>query len=440
MRPLDSCQLCFQKSKSDFVEIYRNKFQSLRNISLKQELVDNVLKRYEIVMERGFGGSLTFHTRNENRQEVVDLLNGIGIPVHSLLDHISQFLMIYNSTRREKLGETAFVEIPAEGSWSTMNPATRKWDFLQVYRSEVSGANVKIHSILKQEYKGTKFYRVMGSKQKASVVAIEHLAAYNMMADQFEDRTAFWIEKPGGIAVISRTYLKNIPSDFFGTMVRLRPTESHIEGFLTFDNDDFPLVQKLLSLIRINLVMQSDVKIVQTRSTPRKITLLYLDSLAKERIELIVKVLKYLGGVVERSDNNISVTGKKKKIVLSFCDSPKSSIESGEMFISTEALEEPGRLEEVLGVIQATCGLNKGFLDFLIASNWPVINQKDLTFIIDAAVDFYKKDPEKAKQIILQNHDAMKNWYRDVISGKIRVEQDISLIIGKILKLILKTD
>jgi hypothetical protein len=263
---------------------------------------------------------------------------------------------------------------------------------------------------------------------------MEKRAAYNIMATIAEPITVYW--KTDGTnehGFIENKQLTNIPDEIFNILRRLGTTDKRIPEMLIFDNDDFDLVKTVLWCIKINLIKSSET--IAPLSDKGSETPIIIEGLEKERLQVLLDIIKEIGGKIEIEKDHFTISGKRGSVKLTFVENDKSVQDGIEIRISVSAFEDPSRFTEILHMIKKRLGLLDLPLESMVSQHWPIITDSDLQYVVQSAISWWTNNPILASNIISEKNkfSKVREWYSKIKEGKIRSNLD-SITLGKIIK------
>ena len=434
MDPLEFCDLCFQKGKPILCETYKNTFTKISPLHFShQTKLDRLLNRLD-VRPRLIDRRWTCVLDSQKRREFLDSLWGINVTVHTLDDHVKVLTKLYRPEIR-KLGDLHQVELPSRDSWEEFNPKSRTWDALKVNTNkEKFTAKAHLGNILKcTSFEGTSYFRTNLNDGVSVLVPVEKRAAYNIMCTIAEPIVIHWKTDPAcERGFIENNQLSNIPDEIFNLLKRLGSTDKRIPEMLIFENGDFELVKTVLGCIKIDLAKSSE---TVTLSNKKSDVPIVLEEIEQERLQVLLDIVKEMGGTIETQKDNLTILGKRGAVKLSFVESDKSIQEGNEIKISISALEEPSRFAEILFMTKKRLGLLDVPLESMISQHWPIITDSDLQYVVQSAISWYASNPVLASTIIGEDQKLgkVKEWHSKIKEGKVRSNLD-TITLGKIIK------
>ena len=202
---------------------------------------------------------------------------------------------------------------------------------------------------------------------------------------------------------------------------------------LLFDDDDFDLVKKILGCIKIDLIKSSET--IATLSEKKSEMHITIERLEKERLRVLIDIIKEMGGKIESEKEHFTISGKRGAVKLTFVENNKSIQDGIEIRISVSALEDPSRFTEILYMIKKRLGLLDLPLESMISQHWPIITDVDLQYVIQSAISWWTNNSILASNIIgkKDKFSKVKEWYSKIKEGKIRSNLD-TITLGKIIK------
>ncbi|MDE1727398.1 MAG: hypothetical protein KGH89_09085 [Thaumarchaeota archaeon] len=433
--PVEFCDLCFRRTKPILCEVYKNTFTKITSIHFSQQAkLDRVLNKFQItprIVDRRWTCVMDASTR----KDFLDSLWGIGVSVHTLDDHVKVLTQLYKPEIR-KLGEPATVEFPSMDSWEEFDPATRTWVQIKLNNeNEKITAKVNLGNIIKCiGVEETSYYRVNKKDDSVVLVPIEKRAAYNIMCTIAKPTMASWktddLEKQ---VFIELKELSNIPDEIFSFLNRLGSKDKRVPNTLVFENDDIELVRTALSCIKVNL--ENSPEIVDAQSDINSGNLILIKKITKERLSVLLDIIKAMGGAIEIKEDHLTVSGKRGSVKLTFSDDDKSTHDGSTANVSVSALEDPPRFSEILSMIKKRLGLLDVPLESMLSRYWPILTDYDLKYVVQSAISWYSSNPILAVEIISEHNklDKIKEWNTKIKEGKIRSSLD-TITLGKIIK------
>jgi hypothetical protein len=263
---------------------------------------------------------------------------------------------------------------------------------------------------------------------------MEKRAALNIMSTIAEPMEIYWkTDVTGEHGFIEIKQLANIPDEIFNIMQRLRTRNKRMSEMLIFENDDYELVRATLGLIKIDLVKASEM--VRVLSDKTSDVPVLNEDVEKERLQILLHIIKEMGGTVEIKKENLVISGKHGMVNLTFADSDKSTQDGSSITVSISALEEPSRFVQILSMIKKRLGLLDLPLENMVSQHWPIITDSDLQYVVQSAISWYSSNPVLASNIISGDNkfDKVKQWFTNIKEGKIRSNLD-TITLGKIIK------
>ncbi|MGI0070185.1 MAG: hypothetical protein ACREAN_08030, partial [Nitrosopumilaceae archaeon] len=296
-------------------------------------------------------------------------------------------------------------------------------------------AKVSLGNILQcSTLEGSSYFRTNLDGKIPVLVPIEKRAALNIMSTIAEHMEIYWkTDGTGEHGLIEIKQLANIPDEIFNIMQRLGTRNKRMSEMLIFENDDYELVKTTLGLIKINLVKSSEtVRVLSDKTSDVSVL---SEDVEKERLQVLLYIIKEMGGTVETKKENLVISGKHGMVNLTFADSDKSTQDGTAITVSTSALEEPSRFVQILYMIKKRLGLLDLPLENMTSQHWPIITDSDLQYVVQSAISWYSSNPVLASNIISGNNkfDKVKEWFTKIKEGKIRSNLD-TITLGKIIK------
>src|SRR5690242_6679142 len=237
LEPLEFCDLCFQRGKTNLCETYKNTFTKISPLHFTQQTrLDKILNRLEVrprLVERRW----TCVIDSSKRSEFLDSLYGISVTMHTLDDHVKVLTKLYKPESRN-LGAKEEFELPSPESWEEFNPKSRDWDMIKVNTKNTKFfAKINLGNILKHSsFEGTSYYRAYLNNDTPVLAPMEKRGAYNMMATISEQTTMQWKTDATNVhGFLENKSLANIPDEIFNVLKRLGTTNKKIPDMLIFD-------------------------------------------------------------------------------------------------------------------------------------------------------------------------------------------------------------
>lgn len=435
MEPLEFCDLCFHRGKTNLCETYKNTFTKISPLHFSQQSrLDKILNRLEIrpqLIDRRW----TCIVDSAKRKEFLDSLWGINITLHTLDDHVKVLLKFYKPEVR-RLGESEQVVLPSLESWEAFNPKSRNWDIVKVNKNnEKFTAKVNLGNILKHtSFEKIGYFRTYLNDGSPVLAPMEKRGAFNIMTTIAEPIVAQW--KTDGTnehGFVENKQLLNIPDEIFNILLRLGTTDKRIPETLIFENEDYELVKSILKCIKIDLIKSSE---TVTSSYDKKSEMpIIIERLEKERLQVLLDIIKEIGGKIENEKAHFIISGKRGSVNLTFVENDKSIQDGIAVRISVSALEDPPRLTEVLYMIKKRLGLLDLPLESMLSQHWPIITDSDLQYVLQSAISWWTSNQILAANIISEKNkfNKVKQWYSNIKEGKIRSNLD-TITLGKIVK------
>lgn len=435
LEPLEFCDVCFQRGKPNLCETYRNTFTKIVPLQFSQKTrLDKILNRMEL-RPRSVDKKWTLVMDSQKRKEFLDSLWGVNVTVHTLDDHVKVITRLYKPEIR-KLGDRKETELPSKESWEEFDPKSRDWIPLQVTtRKEKFYADVHLGNVLKcSSFEGTTYFRSYQSSDTPILTPMEKRAVYNIASTIAEPISSVWKQDgDGNHGFVGYDQLPNIPDEIFNILRRLATVDKRLPDTMIFENDDFELVQTILACIKIELKKSSEVftTIVGKKSD----TPVLLEKVQKERLQVMLDIVKEMGGKIAAEQDNITVSGARGFVKIVFVDSDKSAQDGNLVKISMSALEDPPRFAEILFMVKKRLGLLDLPLENMLSQHWPIITDNDLQYVIQTAISWWSSNPVLATKIIGDGDkfDQVKQWNNKIKEGKIRSSLD-TITLGKIIK------
>ena len=431
MDPLEYCDVCFFRGTPNLCETYKGTYTKISSIHFSQQnKLDRILNglntRPKLVNRRW-----TCILDRSNRKDFLDSLWGIGVSVHTLEDHVRILTKLYKPEVR-KLGKMVEIELSPE-PWEKFDTTERIWKALEV-SGKKSIAKVNLGVVLKSsDLESKKYFRVISSDGKPTLVSMERRAAYNIIVTQFEPVKAYWqTDRKNQTGFIKIKYLENLPEEIFNTLLRFQ-SDKKIKDFLSFDEDDFELIWAVLASVKIDLERSTETIDVVDKKTES--STLSFDKIEKERIDAFIAMISELGGKIELDKEQLNITGKVDSVKLSFIENEKSTQEGKTISVSLSALEDPHRITELLTMLRKRLGLLPMSVENLVCRHWPILLDSDLQYTIHSLIEYWKIDKNLALSVIhnQKKFDKVNEWNNGIKTGKIRSNLD-TVTLGKILK------
>lgn len=432
--PIDYCDSCFFRGKPNLCETYKGTFSKISSIHFSQQRkLDRILNgfnsRPKLVNRRW-----TCILGKSNRREFIDSLWGLGITIHTLEDHVKILTKLYKPEVR-KQGDLIEIELSPQEEWIKFDPKTHTWNPLEISAKKFL-IKIELGTVLKsKDFETEKYFRIIMSDVGPILIPMEKRAAYNIMVTQFEPSTVYWqTGKKNQIGFIKIESLENLPDEIFTTLLRLG-TDEKVKGFLNFDEENYELVQSVLTTAKMNLERSSE--IIDLGDEKKDDTLVIdLESLEKARLEALIMMINEIGGKIEPVNDCLSITGKIDSIKLGFVDSEKSNQEGKMMFVSLTALKDPPRIIELLTILKKRLGLLSMSIENLVCRNWPILDDSDLQYILHSLIEYSKIDKNLALSVLKdqEKFDKVNDWNNNIKTGKVRSNLD-TIVLGKILAL-----
>jgi hypothetical protein len=263
---------------------------------------------------------------------------------------------------------------------------------------------------------------------------MEKRAVYNIVSTIAEPITAVWkYDGEGKRGFIEYDQLPNIPDEIFNVLRRLATVDKRIPNIMIFENDDFELVETVLTCIKINLLKSSEtITILTDKKSDIPIP---IEDIQKERLQVMLNIIKEMSGKTEIEKDSLTVSGTRGLVKMIFVDNDKSTQDGNMMRISISALEDPPRFVEILFMIKKRLGLLDLPLDNILSQYWPILSDNDLQYVIQTAISWWSNNQVLATKIIGdgEKFDKVKEWNNKIKQGKIRSTLD-TITLGKIIK------
>ena len=435
MEPLEFCDLCFQRGKTNLCETYKNTFTKISSLHFTQQTrLDKILNRLEI-RPRLIDRRWTCVVDSSKRKEFLDSLWGINVTMHTLNDHVKVLTKLYKPDSR-RLGALEEFEIPSLESWEEFNPKSRIWDMVKVkQKNEKFFVKVNLGNILKHSsFEGTSYFRAYLNNDLPVLAPMEKRGAYNIMATITEPATAYWkTDSTNEHGFIENKQLTNIPDEIFNILRRLGTTDKRIPEMLIFENDDYEIVKTILGCIKVDLIKSTDTMTALFDKT--SVTPIIIENLEKERLQAMLDIITEIGGQIESENEYFTISGKKGSVKLTFVDNDKSIQDGIEIRISISAFEDPSRFTEILYMIKKRLGLQDLPLETMVSQHWPIITDSDLQYVVQSAISWWASNSVLASNIIGEKNKfaKVKEWFSKIKEGKIRSNLD-TITLGKIIK------
>jgi hypothetical protein len=372
---------------------------------------------------------------SQKRKAFLDSLWGIGASVHTIEDHVKVLTRLYKPDTKI-LGAAIQVELPNSDSWAEFNAKSRNWDDVTISKkNDKFIAKASLGNILKcSTFDGSSYFRTNLDGKMPVLVPMEKRAALNIMSTIAEPIEIYWkTDRTCEHGFIEIKQISNIPDEIFNVMQRLGTRNKKISEMLIFENDDYDLVKTTLGLIKINLVKSSET--VSTLSDKTSDAYVLSEDVEKERLQVLLYIIKEMGGIVEIKKENLVISGKHGTVNLTFADSDKSTQDGTAITVSISALEEPPRFVQILSMIKKRLGLLDLPLENMTSQHWPIITDSDLQYVVQSAISWYSSNPVLASNIISgeDKFDKVKEWFSKIKEGKIRSNLD-TITLGKIIQ------
>jgi hypothetical protein len=433
MEPLEFCDLCFARGKSNLCETYKGTFTKISPLHFSvQNRLDKILTKLELQARRA-DGRWTCVT-DSKRKEFLDSLWGIGVSVHSLEDHEKVLSRLYKPEVRG-LGTAVQVELSVTESWQEFDPKSRNWVVLKIIKKgEKCTGLVHLGNILKcSGVDGKSYFRSNLDKNVATLVPMEKRAAYNIASTIAQPITApYWTDGTGEHVFIDTKHLGIIPDEISSFLERLGTKDKKIPDRVVFDIEDIELVKSILGSIKISLERSSKVVAIAEKKSDVSIPIEQID---KQRLEILSYIVQEMGGTLSTANDSITISGKRGQVKVTLVEDDKSTQDGTAIRVSISALEEPSRFAEILSMIKKRLGLLDLPLDSIISVRWPIITESDLHYVIQSSISWYTSNPVLAYKIIseVDKLEKVKQWYSKIKEGKIRSSLD-TVTLGKIIR------
>jgi hypothetical protein len=435
LEPLEFCDLCFQRGKTNLCETYKNTFTKISPLHFTQQTrLDKILNRLEI-RPRLIDRHWTCVIDSSKRKEFLDSLWGINVTMHTLNDHVKVLTKLYKPDSR-RLGALEEFELPSPESWEEFNPKSRVWDMVKVkQKNEKFFAKVNLGNILKHSsFEGTSYFRAYLNNDLPVLAPMEKRGAYNIMATITEPVTAYWkTDSTKEHGFIENKQLTNIPDEIFNILRRLGTTDKRIPEMLIFENVDYEIVKTILGCIKTDLIKSTDTMTALFDKT--SVTPIIIENLEKERLQAMLDIITEIGGQIKSENEHFTISGKKGSVKLTFVDNDKSIQDGIEIRISISAFEDPSRFTEILYMIKKRLGLQDLPLETMVSQHWPIITDSDLQYVVQSAISWWASNSVLASNIIGEKNKfaKVKEWFSKIKEGKIRSNLD-TITLGKIIK------
>ncbi len=435
MEPLEFCDICFQKGKPNLCETYKNTFTKINPLQFSQKSrLDKLLNRLEI-RPRSVEKRWTLVVDSSKRKEFLDSLWGVNATVHTLEDHVKTITRLYKPEVR-KLGGEKQVELSSPESWEVFDPKSRDWAPLKVEtKKEKFFAKVNLGNVLKcSSFEGTTYFRTYLNDDTPMLAPMEKRAVYNIVSTIAEPIIATWkSDGEGQRGFIEYDQLPNIPDEIFNVLRRLATVDKRVSDTMIFENNDFELVKTVLGCIKIDLVKSSET--ITILSDKKSDTPIPLEEIQKERLQVMLDIVKEMGGKIETEKDSLTISGTRGLVKIIFVDNDKSAQDGNMVRISVSALEDPPRFIEILFMIKKRLGLLDLPLENVLSQHWPIISDNDLQYVIQTAISWWSNNQVLATKIIgdREKFDKVKEWNNKIKQGKIRSTLD-TITLGKIIK------
>ncbi|TSA18280.1 MAG: hypothetical protein D4R72_02550 [Nitrosopumilales archaeon] len=435
MEPLEFCDLCFQRGKTNLCETYKNTFTKISPLHFTQQTrLDKILNRLEI-RPRLIDRRWTCVVDSSKRKEFLDSLYGISVTMHTLDDHVKVLAKLYKPESR-RLGALEEFELPSPESWEEFNPKSRVWDMIKVkQKDEKFFVKVNLGNILKHSsFEGTSYFRAYSNNDLPVLAPMEKRGAYNIMATITEPTTTYWkTDSTNEHGFIENKQLTNIPDEIFNILRRLGTTNKKIPEMLIFENEDYEIVKTVLGCIKIDLIKSAET--ITSLFDKTSVTPIIIENLEKERLQAMLDIITEIGGKIESENDYFTILGKKGSVKLTFVDNDKSIQDGVEIRISISAFEDPSRFTEILYMIKKRLGLQDLPLETMTSQHWPIITDADLQYVVQSAISWWASNSVLASNIIGEKNKfaKVKEWFSKIKEGKIRSNLD-TITLGKIIK------
>jgi hypothetical protein len=434
MEPLQFCDLCFAKEKSNLCETYKGTFTKISPLHFSiQNKLDRILTKLDLQARR-VDGRWTCVT-DSKRKEFLDFIGGIGVSVHTLEEHAKVLSRLYKPDART-LGAAVPVELSVTESWEEFDPKSRNWVSLKVTKKDDKFIGlVHLGNILKSSgVSGKNYFRTNLDKNTAALVPMEKRAAYNIASTIAQQITIpYKTDGTGEHVFVDIKCLGIIPDEISSFLERVgRKNRKILETFI-FDVDDLELVKSILGSIKISLERSSDIVTIVEKTSD---VLIPIDQIETKRLEVMSYIVQEMGGTISTENDGITISGKRGQVKVTFVEDDKSTQDGTTIRISISALEEPSRFAEILSMIKKRLGLLDLPLDSIISVRWPIITDSDLQYVVQSAISWYSSNPVLAYKIISEADklEKIKQWYSKIKEGKIRSSLD-TITLGKIIRM-----
>jgi hypothetical protein len=435
LEPLEFCDLCFQRGKTNLCETYKNTFTKISPLHFTQQTrLDKILNRLEI-RPRLIDRRWTCIVDSSKRKEFLDSLYGISVTMHTLDDHVKILTKLYKPESR-RLGALEEFELQSPESWEEFNPKSRVWDMVKVkQKNEKFFAKVNLGNILKHSsFEGANYFRAYLNNDLPVLAPMEKRGAYNIMATITEPTTAYWkTDSANEHGFIENKQLTNIPDEIFNILRRLGTTNKKIPEMIIFESDDYEIIKTVLGCIKIDLIKSTET--ITSLIDKTSVTSIKIGNLEKERLQAMLDIITEIGGKIKNENDHFTISGKIGSVKLTFVDSDKSIQDGVEIRISISALEDPSRFIEILYMIKKRLGLQDLPLETMVSQHWPIITDFDLQYVIQSAISWWASNSVLASNIIGEKNKFVKvrEWFSKIKEGKIRSNLD-TITLGKIIK------
>ena len=163
--------------------------------------------------------------------------------------------------------------------------------------------------------------------------------------------------------------------------------------------------------------------------------MILIEKIVKERLQVLLDIIKEMGGMTESKEDHIVISGKRGSVKLTFADDDKSVQDGNAIKVSVSALEDPSRFSEILSMVKKRLGLLDMSLESALSRHWPILTDSDLQYVVQSAISWNGSNPILAVKIISEHNKfgKVKEWHTKIKEGKIRSSLD-TITLGKIIK------
>lgn len=433
MDPVEYCDACFFRGIPNLCETYKGTFTKISSIHFSQQnKIDRILNNLN-VRPKLINRRWTCILDKSNRKDFLGSLWGVGVTVHTLEDHVKVLVKLYKPEIRQR-GELSEIEIVPNESWQEFDSQSRAWKEINISGKKFV-LKVKLGTVLKStDLETEKYFRIITSEGKPTLVPMEKRAAYNVIVTQLEPIKAYWqTDKKNQIGFIKTNYLENLPEEVISTLMRFK-SDKKIADFMNFDEEDYDLIRSILASVKIDLQRSSEEIELEDEEKTETLTI-HLDKIEKDRINAFIAMITELGGKIQQDKDHLNIMGKVDSVKLIFIQSEKSNQEGKMISVSYSALEDPHRITELLVMLRKRLGLFSMSIENLVCRHWPILKDFDLQYTIQSLIEYWKIDKSLALSVIhdKKKFDKVNEWNANIKRGKIRSNLD-TVTLGKILK------